>query len=700
MMTLEDGVLAENGTPVLTGLPPEMTLECAEGGAFLQCPFENRASDGVFPLGRLEKVERYAACVRFPVKPWWTHPAAGTAAEPLPPLTYWAVYQHAAPSGTTPALTLLIPLPTENEAVTLQAPARADEPELLAETGSARLQLQGGRCLFVAHGTDLDAMLAQAAAAVSKVLPGARLRTEKPVPPFMDGFSWCTWNAFYQDVNADKVMAGLQSFEDAKAPMPRTLILDDGWLDLEFLAKGGAVLRGFEADAQKFPGGLKAFTERVRSRFPIGDILVWHTVDGYWKGISPTSPSMQPYAPVRTTVRGDYAMRSTGLVWGVGWCDQVSLPAIDRYHDFYFDFHRFLREQGITGAKVDNQASFLFQSDNYAEGKGRTHHAAAFRQALSESARDNFNGNLISCMGNAQELLYHAPYDNLTRSSDDFFPDIPASHAAHLRANAFLGLWFGAFNWMDWDMFESGHPYGPYHAAGRVLSGGPVYVTDRPGTHNVALLRKLVFADGTIARCDAPGRPAFANLFERPEKTHAPTVLVNTFLQGQVGLVGVFQSMPGASAEAAFRAALRDVRGSVLPGAAGHRSGAWAAWLHNAKTLRVLADGGARLDVAAGDACPECPLAFEVVTFAPVYGKLAILGIEEMFNAASPVTAVTAAYGALCADFRAGGTLVVYAADKPADVRFSGEPLPFEYDPATGRITATLPGAGRLEVRA
>ena len=84
MMTLEDGVLAENGTPVLTGLPLEMTLECAEGGAFLQCPFENRASDGVFPLGRLEKVERYAACVRFPVKPWWTHPAAGTAAEPLP----------------------------------------------------------------------------------------------------------------------------------------------------------------------------------------------------------------------------------------------------------------------------------------------------------------------------------------------------------------------------------------------------------------------------------------------------------------------------------------------------------------------------------------------------------------------------------------------------------------------------------------
>jgi raffinose synthase len=45
------------------------------------------------------------------------------------------------------------------------------------------------------------------------------------------------------------------------------------------------------------------------------------------------------------------------------------------------------------------------------------------------------------------------------------------------------------------------------HAAARAVSGGPVYVSDRPGHHDFDLLKRLVLPDGGVLRCLLPGRP-------------------------------------------------------------------------------------------------------------------------------------------------------------------------------------------------
>lgn len=46
-----------------------------------------------------------------------------------------------------------------------------------------------------------------------------------------------------------------------------------------------------------------------------------------------------------------------------------------------------------------------------------------------------------------------------------------------------------------------------------MLSGGSIYVSDAPGQHNVALLRRLVLPDGTILRALRPGRPTRDTIF-------------------------------------------------------------------------------------------------------------------------------------------------------------------------------------------
>ena len=40
-------------------------------------------------------------------------------------------------------------------------------------------------------------------------------------------------------------------------------------------------------------------------------------------------------------------------------------------------------------------------------------------------------------------------------------------------------------------MFQTSHPYSTFHAAGRCVSGGPIYFTDEPGKHDINLISQM-----------------------------------------------------------------------------------------------------------------------------------------------------------------------------------------------------------------
>ena len=62
-------------------------------------------------------------------------------------------------------------------------------------------------------------------------------------------------------------------------------------------------------------------------------------------------------------------------------------------------------------------------------------------------------------------------------------------------------------------MFHSKHPKAELHAAARAVSGAAVYVSDLPGAHDFALLRRVVLPDGSVLRARLPGRPTRDSLF-------------------------------------------------------------------------------------------------------------------------------------------------------------------------------------------
>ena len=62
----------------------------------------------------------------------------------------------------------------------------------------------------------------------------------------------------------------------------------------------------------------------------------------------------------------------------------------------------------------------------------------------------------------------------------------------HIFVNAHNSLLTSHLNILpDWDMFQTSHSHSAFHAAGRCISGGPIYFTDEPGEHNLELIAAM-----------------------------------------------------------------------------------------------------------------------------------------------------------------------------------------------------------------
>lgn len=58
------------------------------------------------------------------------------------------------------------------------------------------------QALYMAAGWDPYQLVDRAVAGAAAISGGAKPRTEKVLPPSLDVFGWCTWDAFYSRVSA------------------------------------------------------------------------------------------------------------------------------------------------------------------------------------------------------------------------------------------------------------------------------------------------------------------------------------------------------------------------------------------------------------------------------------------------------------------------------------------------------------------
>jgi len=235
-VTLDDGNLRVGSSYALAGVPAFWApyapgAGVPAGGLFLGAHLQRDAA----PYHRLRlaqtlRCKRFLACAR--VKLWWMQPSWGGRGEEVPPETQFLLLEL----GQDGPYAVILPLICDatsgatfrctvrgyggRNSSSLYAVVESGDPAAVAHTMPA--------LLYVGGGSDPYEVLAQAFRRVSAHLGTFALREDKPVPPSLDSFGWCTWDAFYHSVSSSGVSAGLSSLAKAGTPA-RFLIIDDGW---------------------------------------------------------------------------------------------------------------------------------------------------------------------------------------------------------------------------------------------------------------------------------------------------------------------------------------------------------------------------------------------------------------------------------------------------------------------------------------
>ncbi|MCD7715507.1 MAG: alpha-galactosidase [Lachnospiraceae bacterium] len=320
---------------------------------------------------------------------------------------------------------------------------------------------------------------------------GIRPREERRIPEMFHYLGWCSWNAFYRDMNENAIIKKAEEFRNKKIPV-KWMLIDDGWLSVE-----EDNLCEYIPDRDKFPNGFSAMVGRLKKEADIQWVGVWHALAGFWNGIQKNSDL---YKNEKEYL---YETRSHKI-----------LPNPMNGSGFYADWYEELFRQGIRFVKVDGQSSTACYFENDID---LTTAARGLSLALEQGA-SRMDGAVINCMGMAMENILARPTMALSRNSDDFMPEKEDGFTEHLLQNAYNSLYHNEIYCCDWDMFWSRHEDAQKHSVLRAISGGPIYVSDKIGESDPEILKSLTYFDGKILMLERSAKPSEDCIFADPRQ--------------------------------------------------------------------------------------------------------------------------------------------------------------------------------------
>ncbi|KAG8494346.1 hypothetical protein CXB51_012146 [Gossypium anomalum] len=545
---LKDGNLSINGKEALKDVPEKIVvMPLTDTSAFVGATSPHASSLHVFKLGVIKDV-RLLCLFRF--KLWWMIPRTGSSASGIPLETQMLLLEaRKGPISSQSIYIIFLPVLDGNFRSSLQGNS-SDELEFCVESGY------------------LEPLPSKKPNKQSEKKVKYVVVFEVQMPGMLDWFSWCTWDAFYSDVNPQGIKDGLMSLSEGGTPARFGSRLASIKENKKFRRTAN------EANS-KTPSDLKEFISDIRRTFDLKYVYVWHALLGYWGGLVPNAVAAKNYDPklrypilslVYLANMRDISMDSMGK-YGIGLVDP------DKISQFYDDLH------DVDGVKVDAQNIL----ETISAGLGsRVSLTRRFQQALEGSIAANFSDNsIVCCMALSTDSIYHLKQSAVSRASDDFYPKEPTTWARHVAVVAFNSILLGELVVPDWDMFyawhdillfififvKSLHDAAEFHAVARAVGGYGVYVCDKPGRHDFKILQRLVLPDGSVLRAKYPGRPSRDCLFTDPVTDGKRYSVLESLgnLNKCTGVIGIFNcqgSWPVPSTNKAFQM----VTGSELSG--------------------------------------------------------------------------------------------------------------------------------------
>ena len=404
--------------------------------------------------------------------PWWMYPTFGGDYASLAPKTQSLLLQKGVLHYH------LLPLCSGNFRAEFEAGC------LYLSSGMEGIKHMQGTFLAAAVSTDpYEAVRNTYTAARNTGAIAVALREERTVPALFDGFGWCTWDAFYNDVSSALIYQKLEEFREKDIPV-KWIIIDAGWMQ-----KNERCLTGL-AENDHFPEGLSAAVKKIKEEYGIEKVGIWHTLQAFWEGIDPGSPLAEEMGDA-------LIMTASGKL-----IPSLDADGADRFWNAWYSY---LSSCGIDFVKVDNQSSLPVQLTGTVPSSEGCRAAHAH---LERAVERYFDGVIINCMGMDMENVLARPKTAVSRNSDDFYPTHERGFIKHLYQNAYNAVWHSMLYCCDYDMWWSDHPESAIQSGVlRAISGSPVYVSDKIGETNRENILPLLDRDGMLMRCDGAACP-------------------------------------------------------------------------------------------------------------------------------------------------------------------------------------------------
>lgn len=461
--------------------------------------------------------------------------------------------------------------------------------------------------------------------------------------------------------------------------------------------------------------GMKAFSNDLRTRFKgLDDVYVWHALCGAWGGVRPGASHLNTkVTPVALSPGLDGTM--TDLAVEKIMEGGIGLVHPDQAIDFYDSMHSYLEKVGITGVKVDVIHTLEYVCEEYG---GRVELAKAYYNGLSKSLEKNFKGTgLIASMQQCNDFFFLGTQQiSLGRVGDDFWFQDPNGdpmgvywlQGVHMIHCAYNSMWMGQIIQPDWDMFQSDHLCAKFHAGSRAICGGPIYVSDSVGSHDFDLIKKLVFTDGTIPKCQHFALPTRDCLFKNP-LFDGQTILKIWNINKFGGVIGAFNCQgagwdPKEQRIKGYSQCYKPMSGIVhvtdieweQKKEASEMGNAeeYAVYLNQAEELLLVTPKSDSIHMTIQ------PSSFEIFSFVPIkkFGadkKFAPIGLINMFNSGGTLQEVE--YGDIEDEIRVkikvkgAGKFLAYSSGRPKKSSLDGVEVGFEWCSADGKLILDLP---------
>ncbi|KAJ1403267.1 Glycosyl hydrolases 36 [Sesbania bispinosa] len=716
--SIRDECLTVRGKAILTHVPSNIIITpISSEGAFLGATSLTSSSCHAFCLGVL-KGFRLTCLFRFKI--WWMIPGYGESGRDVPTETQMLLLEardetiiqekFCEPTKEGTFYILLLPVLDGQFRTSLQGTI-IDELEFCVESGDPNVEtMKVTEAVYVNSGDNPFKLIRNSMKILEKHKGTFRHIDNKELPAHVDWFGWNTWDAFYTNVSAQGIDEGLKRFS-AGGCLPKWVCIDDGWqnttqenseLPLE-KAKFGSRLQNLKENA-KFRGSGKGYADlyqfirTIKQKYGLKYVYAWHALLGYWSGVDPTSDEMRKYNPKIVSVVQSPGNLSHVVCDVVQCIEKGGVGLIDplKINEFYDDLHGYLARCGVDGVKVDVQCILDTLGSGYG---GRVTLTKRFQEALEDSVLKNFGGNNLICsMSTNNDYIFSSKRSAAARASEDFMPNEPTFQTLHVAAVAFNSLLLGEIVVPDWDMFYSTHYTAEFHAAARALGGCPVYVRsaiDKPGHHDVNIIRKLVLPDGSILRAKHAGRPTRDCLFDDPVMD-GKSLLKIWNLNKLCGIVGIFNCQragkwpptPGAIFLSGPALESLTITGSI--------SAVDVDSLHEVAGKLTKLPKGRIIEVSLG------VLKCEVFTISPirVFGprlEFAPIGLLDMFNSGGALTEGLKSYRnqtghVVEIQVRGCGRFGAYSNTKPSYCLMDKVEVDFTYHASNGLLSCELLG--------